>query len=70
VGEPGDPGAQESVVEDRVVVLLEVGHPHDRVDERQQRLHALTVGANDRIHVGQVEDRDRTESVRTVFSDL
>ena len=57
-------------MEDRVVVLLEIGHPHDGIDERQERLDAFAVAADDRIHVRQVEDGHRTEAVRAVLPDL
>ena len=56
--EPGQPLGEEVVVEDRVVVLLRVRDPDDRIDARQDRLDPFAVLALDRVEVRQIEDRD------------
>ena len=68
--EPRQPRPQEVVMERGVVVLLRVGHPRDRVDARQDRLDPGPVFGRDRVHVRQVEDRDRPEVGGAVLADL
>ena len=68
--EPADPCPQEVVMERGVVVLLRIGHPGDRIDARQDRLDPSAVFGRDRVHVRQVEDRDRPEVGGAVLADL
>ncbi len=53
-----------------VVVFLRIGHPRDRIDARQDRLDPSPVFGRDRVHVRQVEDRDRPEIGGAVLADL
>ena len=53
------PAAQVGVVEDRVVVLLRVRDPHDRVHPLQHRVHSRRVPRLDRIEDRQVHDGHR-----------
>ena len=48
-------------MQDRVRVLLRVGDPGHRIDQRQQRLHAGSVFGGDGVGIGQVDDGDRAE---------
>ena len=57
------PGREEVVMENGVVILLRIGHPDHGVDARQDRLDPLAMLVIDRVEVRQVEDRDVAEPV-------
>ena len=53
-----------------VVVFLWVGHPHHRIDSRQDRLDPRTVLRFHRVDVGQIQDRHRPKVVPVMFADI
>jgi len=57
-------------MEDGVVVLLEIRHPRDGVNERQERFDPFPMAADHRVHVWQVEDGHRAEVLGSVFAHL
>ena len=56
--QPADPTVQIPVVEHRILVLLRIGDPQDRVHARQQLVHPRSMRWLDGIEVGQVEDQE------------